>query len=298
MRKIFKPTAALLLGTAIAACGVSPMTGAAIEPTESLLVDDAQLLTVEEQDVLTEEIMETADFIDMNILVYVSGSHVEHSDTQMYCEMLCQERYDMDEDSVVLYMDLSGHDDRSYSPYDFFYTRNRARFYYTDDSYGGSNRIQDIFSEINPYLPRCEEDIPGAVEEFLSELEYYYNYGPDTSYYYYVPDTGKYVTIDDSGNQVFSDSPPREWGLALVIGIVVSLIITLITFFCIKSHYRFKDAPSSLHYLSFEGAKINVRSDTFLRKYQTRRKIERSSGGGGGGFSGTSSGGGGGGNSR
>lgn len=298
MRKILKPAAALLLGTAIAACGISPMTGAAIEPTESLLVDDAQLLTAEEQEALTEEIIETANYIEMNILVYVSGSHVEHSDTQMYCEMLCQERYDMDEDSVVLYMDLSGHDDPSYSPYDFFYTRNRARFYYTDDSYGGSNRIQDIFSEINPYLPRCEEDIPGAVEEFLSELEYYYNYGPDTSYYYYVPDTGKYVTMDDSGNQVFSDSPPREWGLALGIGIVVSLIITLITFFCIKSHYRFKDAPSSLHYLSFEGAKINVRSDTFLRKYQTRRKIERSSGGGGGGFSGTSSGGGGGGNSR
>lgn len=298
MRKILKPAAALLLGTAIAACGVSPMTGAAIEPTESLLVDDAQLLTVEEQEELTEEIIETANYIEMNILVYVSGSHVARSETQMYCETLCQQRYDMSDDTVVLYMDLSGHDDPSYSPYDFFYTRNRARFYYTDDSYGGSNRIQDIFSEINPYLPRCEEDIPGAVEKFLSELEFYYNYGPDTSYYYYVPDTGKYVTIDDSGNQVFSDSPPREWGLALGIGIVVSLIITLITFFCIKSHYRFKDAPSSLHYLSFEGAKINVRSDTFLRKYQTRRKIEHSSGGGGGGFSGTSSGGGGGGNSR
>lgn len=298
MRKILKPAAALLLGTAIAACGISPMTGAAIEPTESLLVDDAQLLTAEEQEALTEEIIETANYIEMNILVYVSGSHVEHSDTQMYCEMLCQERYDMDEDSVVLYMDLSGHDDPSYSPYDFFYTRNRARFYYTDDSYGGSNRIQDIFSEINPYLPRCEEDIPGAVEEFLSELEFYYNYGSDTSYYYYVPDTGKYVTMDDSGSQVFSDSPPREWGLALGIGIVVSLIITLITFFCIKSHYRFKSAPSSLHYLSFEGAKITTHSDTFIRKYQTRHKIERSSGGGGGGFSGTSSGGGGGGNSR
>ena len=268
-----------------------------IDPANSVLIDEADMLTGEEETELTEEIRETAGYIDMNIMIFVSGHHESRSWTQMYCEQLCEDAFGLADDSVVLYMDLSGHDDPSYSPYDFFYTRNRARFYYTDDAFGGSNRIQNIFNEINPYLPRCEEDVCGAIDEFLWQLEYYYDFGPDDSYYYYIADTDKYVTMESDGTLVHSDSEPKEWGMAIFIGIIGSFIITLITFFCIKHHYRFKSAPSSLHYLDFSTASFGPRSDVFIRKYQTRRKIERSSGGGGGG-GGTGSGGGGGGNSR
>ncbi|MBQ8513791.1 MAG: hypothetical protein IJ496_00135 [Ruminococcus sp.] len=300
MSKLLKWTAALLMGGVVLSGAVLPLEAAAIDPADSLLVDEADLLTDAQETELSEEIVEMAGYIDMNILVFVSGHYESEGWTQMYCEELCEEYFGLEEDSVVLYMDLSGHDDPSYSPYDFFYTRNLARFYYTDDAYGGSNRVQEIFGYLNPYLPRCEEDVYGAIGEFLDQLEWYYDLGPDYDYYYYVPDLEQYVTLSSDNVQEYSDSAPKSWGLAILIGIVGSLIITLIVFLSIKSHYRFKSAPSSLQYLNFEGAKFGPPSDVFIRKYQTRRKIERSSSssGGGGGHSGTSSGGGGGGNHR
>ncbi len=300
MIKMAKRASALLLGTVIIGGAMIPMEAEAVQLDNCGLVDDADLLTEEEKDALNEQIVETAESIDMNILVFVSGTYVPEYDTQMYCESLCNTLYGLDDDSVVFYMDLSGHDDLSYSPYDFIYTRNLARFYYTDGENNGSDRIQEIFDEINPYLPRGNEDIPGAVEEFLGQLEWHYDLGPDYDYYYYVPDSAQYVTLDSDENQVFSDSAPKKWGLAILIGMIASLIISLITFFCIKSHYRFKSAPSSLHYLSCENARLGPPSDVFIRKYQTRHKIERSSSGGGrsGGGGGTRSGGGGGGNHR
>ncbi|MBQ8687933.1 MAG: hypothetical protein IJ512_05230 [Ruminococcus sp.] len=305
MRNFLKKTAASLLSAVMLGSALPVWSAAAeeyyedtpVDPADSFLVDEADMLTEEQEAELTEEILETAAYIDMNILVFVSGHHESRSWTQMYCEGLCGEAFGLEDDSIVMYLDLSGHDDPSYSPYDFFYTRNRARFYYTDDAYGGGNRVQDIFSEMNHYLPRNNEDVEGAVYEFLLQLELYYDVGPDLDYYYYIADTDRYVTMESDGTLVHSDSEPKEWGMAILIGIVGALIITLITFFGIKHHYRFKSAPSSLHYLDFSTASFGPRSDVFIRKYQTRRKIERSSGGGGGG-GGTRSGGGGGGNSR
>lgn len=298
MSKFLKWTAALLLGGVVLSSAALPLEAAAIDPADSLLVDEADMLTDDQEAELSGEIVDMAEYIDMNILVFVSGHYESEGWTQMYCEELCEDYFGLEEDSVVLYMDLSGHDDISYSPYDFFYTRNRARFYYTDDAYDGSNRVQEIFSHLNPYLPRGEEDVYGAVGEFLYQLERYYDNGPDYDYYYYVPDLDQYVTLSSDNVQEYSDSAPKSWGLAILVGIAGSLIITLIVFLGIKSHYRFKSAPSSLHYLNFESAKFGPPSDVFIRKYQTRRKIERSSSGGGGGHSGTSSGGGGGGNHR
>ncbi len=306
---IVKKAGAFLLGGALF-CGMLPMMTAAaksevetytdtpIDPSLSFLVDDAQVLTSEEEEELMEDICDTAEYIDMNIGIFVSGTYTPRDDTQMYCERICADAFGLGDDSVVLYLDLSGQDDLSYSPYDFFYTRNRARFYYTDGACGDSNRVQEVFSEMNPYLPRGDEDVVSALDEFLYELEYYYDYGPDLDYYFYIADTDKYVTMDENNILTHQDSLPKDWGHIIRIALFISLIVTLITFFFIKRHYRFKSAPSSLEYLNFNETKLGPKSDVYLRRYTTRHKIERSSSGGGGGGGGTSSGGGGGGNSR
>ena len=275
---------------------------AAIDPMNSFLVDDAEMLSDEEEEELTGIIRETAEYIDMNILVYVSGTAIggEDEDTQKYCEGLCKEFYDMEDDSIVLYMDLAGHGDTSYAPYDYIYTRNRARFYYPgEEDNCDDDIVADIFSDMNPYLPRGNEDPYNAIQMFTNALEYYYSHGPSDLNYYYIKDTGKYVSMKSDGSLVHSDSRPKEWGKWILIGTVMSLIVTLITFFCIKSHYKFKSAPSSLEYLRRDNIKMGERSDIFIRKYQIRTKRSSSSGGGGGGGGGgTSSGGGGGGNHR
>lgn len=274
----------------------------AIDPMNSFLVDDADMLSDDEEEELTGIIRETAEYIDMNILVFVSGTPIggPDEDTQMYCEGLCKEFYDMDDDSIVLYMDLAGHGDTSYAPYDYIYTRNRARFYYPgEEDDCDEDIVAGIFSDMNPYLPRGNEDPYTAIKVFTEDLEYFYSYGPSDLNYYYIKDTGKYVSMKSDGSLVHSDSRPKNWGKSIIIGAVLSLIATLITFFCIKSHYKFKSAPSSLEYLRRDNIKMGERSDIFIRKYQIRtKKASSSSGGGGGGGGGTSSGGGGGGNHR
>ncbi|MGN0630576.1 MAG: hypothetical protein ACI4JN_04540, partial [Ruminococcus sp.] len=135
---IFKKMAAALVSTGIICSTLMNFTASAasdeiyqdtpVDPMKSFLVDDAEMLSDTEETKLTEMIRETAEYIDMNILVYVSGHAIggPDSDTLYYCEDLCLEYYDKSEDSVVLYMDLAGHGDKKYAPYDYIYTRNRA----------------------------------------------------------------------------------------------------------------------------------------------------------------------------
>ncbi|MGN0630526.1 MAG: hypothetical protein ACI4JN_04280, partial [Ruminococcus sp.] len=165
------------------------------------------------------------------------------------------------------------------------------------------NIISKIFSDMNPHLPRGNEDAYAAIDAFLLDLEFYYDLGPSDLRYFYIADTGKYVSLRSDGSLVHSDNRPIEWGKRIMTGIVVSLIITLITFFCIKSHYKFKSAPSGLTYIRNDQIQMGQRSDVFIRKYQTRTRSAPDGGGGGGGSGGgggggTSSGGGGGGNHR
>lgn len=307
----FKKMAAALAGAGIICSTLMNFTASAasdeiyqdtpVDPSKSFLVDDAEMLTDDQESDLTEMIRETAEHIDMNILVYVSGHAIggPDSNTLYYCEELCLNYYDKSEDSVVLYMDLAGHGDTSYAPYDYIYTRNRARFYYPGDEEDcGDDVIASIFSDMNPHLPRGNEDPYAAIDIFLLDLKFYYDHGPSDLRYFYIADTGKYVTMNSDGSLVHGDNRPINWGKWIVTGIVISLIATIIIFFCVKSHYKFKSAPSGLAYLRNDQVQMGQRSDIFIRKYQTRTRRSSGGSGGGGGGGGTSSGGGGGGNHR
>lgn len=312
MMKILRSAAKLLISSLVL-CSSMSLFGCSVgekalvpdipvDPQESIVLDTSGMLSDDEITSLTDDVQDTAEYIDMNVLVFVSGNAIGGSDrnTQMFCEEVCLDNYDKDADSVVLYLDLAGHGDTSYAPYDFIYTRNRARFYYPSEYDDAEDRISAIFSTMNPYLPRGDEDPYTAVGKFLEGLERYYDKGASDLKYFYVADTDKYITMNSKGELKQSNSRPKNWGMGLLIGLVVSFIVSIITFFCIKSHYKFKTAPSSLHYIRSDNMNFNQRSDVFIRKYQirTKRETSSSSGGGGGGGGSTSSGGGGGGNHR
>ena len=65
--------------------------------------------------------------------------------------------------------------------------------------------------------------------------------------------------------------------------------MALVVYFSIKSQYKFKTTPSPTTYVCHNKVKMDVQTDTFLREYTTKTKIETSSGGGGGRSGGGSS---------
>ena len=64
---------------------------------------------------------------------------------------------------------------------------------------------------------------------------------------------------------------------------MVSSIIALIVGLCIRSKYKFKKSLNPTNYICQNDSKFLESSDTFLRQYTTKTRIQSSSGGGGGG---------------
>ena len=243
------------------------------DPDVCAVYDDAVVLTAEEEQELDDRIRETAEKIDMNVAVFLSGTRVDRADTR----------------------------DTSYAPYDYIYTRGWAQFYYTNSE--SNNRVDEIFSALDPYLERGQEDPYEAVLAFCNELEYYYGEGiPD---HYYVRQTDKegtdeeYMYVQD-GEIVYAAKPPFRADIWVPLSILAGVLVACFTFFAVKKRYRFKFPSPGTHYVDREKVHFLQQSDVFLRQYQTRTKIvhESSSGGGGGGGGTSSGGGGGGGHSR
>lgn len=78
----------------------------------------------------------------------------------------------------------------------------------------------------------------------------------------------------------------------IITSFVIGIAVGGITFLCIKLAYRFKNKISGSNYIDNPHSHITSSSDTFLRQYTTKTKIESDSNGGG-----SHSGGGGGGRS-
>jgi len=262
------------------------------DPDVCAVYDDAVVLTAEEEQELDDRIRETAEKIDMNVAVFLSGTRVDRADTRDTAADYYIELFGKKSDGVFYYMDLSGDGDTSYAPYDYIYTRGWAQFYYTNSE--SNNRVDEIFSALDPYLERGQEDPYEAVLAFCNELEYYYGEGiPD---HYYVRQTDKegtdeeYMYVQD-GEIVYAAKPPFRADIWVPLSILAGVLVACFTFFAVKKRYRFKFPSPGTHYVDREKVHFLQQSDVFLRQYQTRTKIvhESSSGGGGGGGGGGSS---------
>lgn len=256
-----------------------------------LIYDEGDFLDDAQEAECTNRLQQAADMTGMNIAV-VLGTQ-ERSDTTI--EALAKETYlelfGENSDGLLYYMDLKGHD-----PYDQIVTRGMAQFYYTNSD--SNNRIQAIFDSLDTYLyPVGHEDIAGALNQFAEELEYYYKAGVPDKYYYYDDQYRMYYSLDENGNvRTTSHKPYKDWdaliGMTALAGFC-GIFAALITFFAIKSHYKFKYSLSPTTYVNKKTVQFYNQYDNFVRSHTSKVPLDSGGGrsGGGGGGGGHSSGG-------
>ena len=169
--------------------------------------------------------------------------------------------------------------------YDYISTCGMGQFYYTNSD--DSNRVDDMLVAMHSAL--VAGDYPQVVEQFCQQLVQYKNQGVPKGYYTYNSGSKTYMYLDDNGKLIGADRLPFEWGLWIFIASIVGAGVALVVYFSIKSQYKFKTTPSPTTYVCHNKVKMDVQTDTFLREYTTKTKIETSSGGGGGRSGGGSS---------
>lgn len=252
----------------------------------------------ENPDELTELIQKTSEELKMNIFIYVAGasdSYRSDYDIEVFADDFYDEIYGEDTDGIFYYMDLSGR-----SPaYDYISTSGKAVLLY-------QKHIDRIFSRLDNYLPPSgqtvyPENVENAVKEFLSAVTAYSKIAPSSTSYYYDESSGKYMFMKN-GEFVVSRHKPMIYNIILLLACMVfGLLVAVIVYFVTKSRYRFKKSQNSVVYVRNDKTVFHRSTDTFIRTYTTKHKIETSSGGGrsgGGGGHSHSGGHGGGGHHR
>lgn len=253
----------------------------------------------ENPDELTDLVQKTSEELEMNIFVYVAGtsdSYRSDYDIECFADDFYDEIYGEDTDGVFYYMDLSGR-----SPaYDYISTSGKAVLLY-------QKNIDNIFTRLDNYLPPSgqtvyPENVEDAVKGFLSAIKDYNNTRPSSMTYYHDKSSGKYMFMKN-GEFVVSEHKPIIYNVFLLgIFIIVGLIVAVIVYFVTKYRYRFKKSQNSSVYVKHDKTVFHRSTDTFIRTYTTKHKIETNSGGsrsgGGGGGHSHSGGHGGGGHHR
>lgn len=249
----------------------------------------------EDLDALKSMIRETAEDLEMNIYVWVAGNSRSDYSTEIFADDTYDEMFGEDTDGVFYYLDISGK-----SPaYDYISTSGKAVLLY-------QKKIESIFSSLDNYLPASgetvyEDKIYLAIQKFLGLLRDYADNTPGFLNYYHDSSSGKYFYYMGGEYVVTKSKPPALWLLIGVIGTGIGLITALICYFAIKSGYKFKKTTDPSVYVEKGRTNFLQQSDTFMRSYVTKHKIESSSGGGsrgGGGGHSHSGGHGGGGHHR
>lgn len=260
--------------------------------TEDCIVFDAKdILTDDQEEKLNELIKEYSKNLEIYIFVYLSDTNLSDDETKYYADDMYDDIFGADTDGVLYYMDLSEAYDGAY---DWISTNGKCVLNYTDD-------IDTIFANLDYYLPSTGETIYpdkifDAVEAFLGYLDQYSDYSKKTFGYERVEETGKYVYYKNGELYVTNQKPPILLLKLFIIALITGLVVALIFYLVVKSRYKFKNPYGSSNYVVRDQTKFIEKSDTFIRTYQTRTKIESSSGGsrGGGGHHGGGSHGGGG----
>lgn len=243
--------------------------------------DISCVLDEEDTEKANRLIRETSDDLDMYFAVYLTGletfePYASDYSVELFADLQYNDLFnpdpDVDTDGVVLVINDG-------SKYDYMSTSGRGELYFCNSD--SNDRCYNMLDEITPALKAG--NYIGAIEEYCSQLRHYYKSGVPYNYYTYNDDTGLYMYLDDDGNLVHAKSRPYPWLAGIGISFVVSSIIALIVGLCIRSKYKFKKSLNPTNYICQNDSKFLESSDTFLRQYTTKTRIQSSSGGGGGG---------------
>ena len=272
MKKYLLPLLAALL-LMLNLSGISASAG------EFQLFDPGYLLSSSESSEVAERLQQTADTINMNVVVILGNE--QNSDTTI--ESMTNSTYDQlytnQSDGVCLYLDLSS----SASPYDYLSTTGLAQFYYTNSE--RNNRIDPMLSAVGKHLyPKGSEDVVGALDEFANQLETYYSRGIPENYYIYDNVYHEYYHVEN--NQIIATSGKPYLDMVRLVtgtlcGLILGVLAAAITKLSVKSKYKFIHELSPTNYLNKKSVRYTEQSDRFLRERVTKTQIVRDTGGGG-----------------
>lgn len=254
------------------------------------IIDDYGFYDYDKLDELDELIQDTAEEIEMNVIVYLSGSSGYYR-TDDDIDDYAAQRYDdicgKDTDGVFLYLDICGK-----SPaYDLLSCSGKAGIIYGRD-------VVSIVETTNSELPPSghtisENQLDSAIETFCYTIQSRYkNYKPNSFRWEHDKYTGKYFYYKNGEFYVTKKAPPVLRLIILGVASVIGAVIAIICYYAIRSKYKFKTSANPGIYVAHGETHFTDSSDTFIRSYVTKRKIESSSSSGGGGGGGRSSGGG------
>lgn len=260
------------------------------------VVDNKGLFDFDELERANEVVLDTAE--DLNIYICIELGDTYYGDERVtdYCNDTYDETFGDDTNGVYYYIDLAG----NYDAVDHISTSGRPCLIYTDyENDGTDNRVDEIFSSLDYYLPSSGEpiysdDILNAIVHFCQLLKEYDEKGPKLLSYSYDSADDNYLYIWND-ELILSEHKPLFVMLKfLPVGIIVGGIITIISILIITSSYKFKKSYAASSYVSKNKTVFKIKTDDFMREYTTKVKIESSSGGSGGHHGGGGSHGGGG----
>ncbi len=248
--------------------------------------DVADYLTDDEEEELTERIRETADHIDMYFAIVIVGRETHfNSDTSVmnyadnYYDKLFNPEQDVDTDGLLLVINNS-------TKYDYVTTSGMGQFYYTNAD--NNNRVEEMLEDITSNLNGGR--YLQAAKYFCTLTERNYDKGVPKRYYIedFGNHYGQYAYLNKNNEIVYADRPPYNWLGSGLVFLLIGLVAAVITGLCIKHAYRFKKAVNPTNYICKNNTILHESTDTFLRQYTTKVRMESSGGGGGGGGGGHS----------
>ncbi len=244
----------------------------------SRFIDDADVFSAEEEEVLNQFIVETAEKLDLNIIICAAGSRLSASDyrKEEFSESSYNDMFGKNTDGVFYFMDLTGD-----SPaYDFIFTSGKAVAFY-------EKNIDRMFDEIFVHMPPSsvsdysyhKDELINAALTFLKELEKYDR--SDRSVSYYDRETNEYYKYKNGKTVIKNGPPPIRRLFPIVFALPVGIIAALIYYYSTKSKYKFKFSANPRVYVASNESAFHRRSDNFIRTYTIKTKIETSNSGGG-----------------
>lgn len=294
MKKFFRILSALLVAVVVlSCCGCSYSDNTAKGYDEDKLelcrvIDDKGIFSEEQVEELSELVRETAEKVDMHLVIYISGTFIGEYSTPDFAGDLYEEIFGEDTDGALYYMDLG---EGSYA-YDYISTHGKGILMYDTDA---------MFDVIYNYLPSTGEtiyanEIYSAVKKICEEFEKHGKGDPGALSFAYDEYTDKYIFFRDGKTVVSTTKPLVARIPSMFISLIIGVVASLLFYFITKSNYKFKASCNPHVYVAGEQTQFTAKEDRYIRTATTRTKIESSSGGGrsGGGRSGGGSRGGGG----
>ena len=308
MKNIIKKSISLIFTAVLCSVFVLPVSASAKETVKHIdditetsefdncgIISQIGLFDEEEFDELNELVRDTAEEINMYVCVVLAPDNSTDYQIEEFSELFYEELFGEDTDGVIYYIPVSLYD----STYHYISASGLARLVYTDyENDGYDNRIDDIFDNIQPYIDRSSSTayatgISNGIKEFCSSLEYFNEKGPKKFYYSYDKYDDEYLYLKGEDVVISRTKPFYAIIKYTPIGLLVTAIVALISILSIKSSYKFRKSFSSSSYVEKDNTMFNVRTDTFIREYTRKTRIQSSSGGGGRSGGGRRSGGGG-----